>query len=611
MTKVAAGMAGGMAPLWRVTEAAASVAPVDSGRKQRMTVRALALAAAALLLPASPAAAQPTAPASRLQVDQRYFTLPNGLKVVLSRDTAVPIVTVAVYYGIGFRVEPRERTGFAHLFEHLMFQGSANAPKGVFDDTISYAGGVSNGSTRFDFTNYYEIAPSGTLDRLLWLDADRMARPVITDEVLKNQQGVVGNEVKVNVLNQPYSTWPWIDLPMLANTNWYNSHNFYGDLKEIEAATVADANAFQKQFYVPNNAVLVVVGDIDYDATRRTVEQLFGPIPRGPAVTLPDLTEPRQTAPRTKTRTDALAPKPGYAAGYHMPPRGSADWYAMGLLDQVLLQGDDSRLRRKLVNETGITGDLSGGINADLGSMFNYRGPMLWAFNFTHDPDKSDGQITAAIDQVIDDTRQRPVSQEELDRARTKLRSGLYAGIDSQGHLGLVDPARLLCAVRQRPGRGEPDRGRLRQGGARRPAARRARLSAPRQPLDLHDRARRKGRREVSRRLFVAALLGLTAPALAQSFPPAPPIAPPSLSRSPRRRPIRSQRPDRQPHSMGRGAQDLRRARHLRREPERGRADLGRGPDRRDAEGGRGRPFVRRPRPRRRLAGRQSVDGQR
>ena len=410
-----------------------------------MKVAPLALAAA-LLLPSAPAAAQlaaPAAPTGRLQVEQRYFTLPNGLKVVLSRDASTPIVTVSVYYGIGFRVEPRERTGFAHLFEHLMFQGSANAPKGTLIDTVSNAGGVLNGSTRFDFTNYYEIAPSGALDRLLWIDADRMARPVINDVVLKNQQGVVGNEVKGNVLNQPYSTWPWIDLPMLANTNWYNSHNFYGDLKEIEAATVTDANAFQKQFYVPNNAVLVVVGDIDYATTRATIERLYGPIPRGPAITLPDLAEPRQTAPRFKTRVDALAPKPGFAAGYHMPDRGTADWYAMGLLDQILLQGDDSRLRQKLVNETGITGDLSGGINADLGSMFNYRGPMLWAFNFTHDPDKGDAAITAAIDQVIDDVRQRPVSQAELDRARTKLRSQLYAGIDSQGHIGLVD---LLAA---------------------------------------------------------------------------------------------------------------------------------------------------------------------
>ncbi|KAK0339399.1 hypothetical protein LTR94_034690, partial [Friedmanniomyces endolithicus] len=137
-----------------------------------------------------------------------------------------------------------------------------------------------------------------------------MARPVIDDTVLKNQQGVVGNEVKVNVLNQPYSTWPWIDLPMLANTNWYNAHNFYGDLKEIEAATVADAETFRRTFYSPNNAVLVIAGDFDEAAARAMVARYFGPIPRGPAVTLPDLSEPRQTAPRVKTRVDPLAPKP-------------------------------------------------------------------------------------------------------------------------------------------------------------------------------------------------------------------------------------------------------------------------------------------------------------
>lgn len=398
-------------------------------------IRRHGLFALALMLSTSAAAA----PAARLQIEEQHYTLPNGLKVVLSRNTSTPTVTVAVYYGIGFRVEPRNRTGFAHLFEHLMFQGSANAPKGTLIGTVSNAGGILNGSTRFDFTDYFEAVPSGALERMLWLDADRMARPVIDETVLKNQQGVVGNEVKVNVLNQPYSTWPWIDLPMLANTNWYNSHNFYGDLTEIEAATVPDAKTFAARYYRPNNAVLVVTGDIDYAATKVMIGKLFGPIPRGPAITLPDLTEPRQTAPRLRTRTDRLAPKPGFAAGYHMPARGTDDWYAMGLLDQILLQGDDSRLRQKLVNDAAITGDLSGGINADLGSMFDYRGPMLWAFNFTHDPKRADGEIVAAIDQVIDGVRTHPVSAEELARARTKLRAQLYASIDTPGQLGLVD----------------------------------------------------------------------------------------------------------------------------------------------------------------------------
>ncbi|UZK67434.1 M16 family metallopeptidase [Sphingomonas sp. M1-B02] len=398
---------------------------------------ALALAATAL---SAPAIAQTPKPAAeKLHVDMQYFTLPNGLKVVLARDTLAPTVTVGVYYGIGFRVEPKERTGFAHLFEHLMFQGSKHAPKGVFDKTITNSGGVNNGSTRFDFTNYFEIVPSSALDRMLWLEADRMANPVIDEVVLKNQQGVVGNEVKVNVLNQPYSTWPWIDLPMLANSNWYNSHNFYGDLKEIEAATVPDAKTFFDSFYRPSNAVLVVAGDLDYAATRATIEKYFGPLAKKPAVVQPDISEPRQTAEKFKSRVDALAPKPGYAAGYHVPARGTPEWYAMGLIDQILVQGEDSRLYRKIVAEKGIAGEIGGGINADLGNMFNYNGPMLWSFSFTHDPTHSTAQITAAVNEVIEGLRTTPVSAAEIERARTKLRSGLYGTIDGGGRVGLID----------------------------------------------------------------------------------------------------------------------------------------------------------------------------
>ena len=403
-----------------------------------MKTWSIALALASVALPAA-VQAQPASSAARLNVDHRYFTLANGLKVVLTKDEIAPTVTVAVYYGIGFRVEPRDRTGFAHLFEHLMFQGSKHAPKGAFDTTITNSGGVNNGSTRFDFTNYYEVVPSGALERMLWLEADRMANPVIDETVLKNQQGVVGNEVKVNVLNQPYSTWPWIDLPMLANTNWYNSHNFYGDLSEIESATVADAQSFSKEFYRPGNAVLVIAGDIDYDAARAMVTKYFAPLASAAPVTLPDIAEPRQTAEKFKSRVDALAPKPGYAAGYHVPPRGTPEWYAMGLIDQILLQGDDSRLYTKLVQETGIAGEVDGGINGDLGNMFNYRGPMLWSFSFAHDPGHSIPEITRAVDDVIERIRTTPVSAAELARAKTKMRSELYGEIDSWGRTGLVD----------------------------------------------------------------------------------------------------------------------------------------------------------------------------
>ncbi|HET9638257.1 MAG TPA: pitrilysin family protein [Allosphingosinicella sp.] len=407
-----------------------------------MRIPVLAAALAVLAIGSAEVEAQPRAPVaarSGLSIETRYYTLPNGLKVVLSRDPSVPTATVALYYGIGFRIEPRNRTGFAHLFEHLMFQGSANAAKGVFDKIIYNNGGVNNGSTRFDFTNYYEVVPSNALETVLWVEGDRMRGLDLTPEALANQQSVVANEVKVNVLNQPYGGWPWIDMPMLANTNWHNSHNFYGELKDLEAATAADAKAFFDSFYRPNNAVLVIAGDIDYDRTRALVDRYFGGVPSGPKVDLPDISEPRQAQEKFKVRPDPLAPRPAFTAAWHVPERGTRQWYAMGLLDQILVQGQDSRLYQKMVRETGIAGGIQGGINVGLGNMYNYRGPMLWTVAFIHDPAKSREEITAALDSVIEDVRTRPVAAAELERARTKIRSSLYNLADPSTRFGLVD----------------------------------------------------------------------------------------------------------------------------------------------------------------------------
>jgi zinc protease len=385
-----------------------------------------------------PLAATDAAPAG-LHVETQYYTLPNGLKVVLARDSSVPTATVGVYYGIGFRIEPRNRTGFAHLFEHLLFQGSQHAPKGTFIGSITNAGGALNGSTRFDFTNYYEVVPSNALEQVLWLEADRMARPVINQEVLANQQGVVANEVKVNVLNQPYGGWPWLDMPQLANRNWHNAHNFYGELADLQAATVADAQQFFANFYRPTNAVLVVAGDIDYAATRAMVDRYFGSIPSGDPVRLPDISEPRQTEEKFKVKPDPLAPRPAFAAAWHVPERNSPEWYAMGLIDQILVQGQDSRLFEELVRKRGIAGAVQGGINIGLGNMYNYNGPMLWTVGLIHDPSKTRQEITAALDSVIEDIRANPVGAEELERARTKIRSQLYNLADPATRFGLVD----------------------------------------------------------------------------------------------------------------------------------------------------------------------------
>ena len=170
-----------------------------------------------------------TASVADFQIPVDYYKLPNGLRVVLSPDHTNPTVTTAVYYNIGLRIEPRDRTGFAHLFEHMMFQGSQNLGKMEFIQLVQKNGGVLNGSTRFDFTNYFETLPAHKLETALWAEADRMRGLAITQDNLTNQQGVVKSEVRVNVLNAPYGGFPWLDMPQYANTNWYNAHNFYGD----------------------------------------------------------------------------------------------------------------------------------------------------------------------------------------------------------------------------------------------------------------------------------------------------------------------------------------------------------------------------------------------
>jgi predicted Zn-dependent peptidase len=248
-----------------------------------------------------------------------YYKLPNGLRVVLSHDATAPTVTVATYYRIGFRIEPKDRTGFAHLFEHLMFQGSKNLGKMEFIKLVQSNGGILNGSTRFDFTNYFEVVPAHKLETALWAEADRMSGLNITQDNLTNQQGVVGNEVKVNVINQPYGGFPWLDMPQYANTNWYNAHNFYGDLKDIEAATLKDASDFFKTYYAPNNAVLAIVGDFDPAQAKQFVQKYFAGIPKSNLPAQPDLTEPRQEKEKRATKIDPLAKRPALAFAYHMP----------------------------------------------------------------------------------------------------------------------------------------------------------------------------------------------------------------------------------------------------------------------------------------------------
>ncbi|MBN2413492.1 insulinase family protein [candidate division KSB1 bacterium] len=372
-----------------------------------------------------------------------YHKLDNGLKVILSQDKTAPLVTVAVYYNIGFRIEPRDRTGFAHLFEHMMFQGSANLGKMEFIRLVESNGGILNGSTRFDFTNYFEIVPAHKLETMLWVEADRMRSLAITQENLTNQQGVVINEIKVNVLNQPYGGFPWLDLPQYANENWYNAHNFYGDLKDVEAATLKDVQDFFATYYAPNNAALIIVGDFDPVPALEMVIQYFGDIKSATVPDIPDLSEPQQEKEKRFSKEDKLANKPALAFAYHVPERLTPEYYAMGIIDQILLQGNDSRLYQAIVQEKGYASSIDGGINALLGDMYDYNGPMLWSASLIHDTTVAPDSIIAAIDQQIDVLLAEPIDQKTLDRALIKIRSSFYDNVGA--YFGFGRANMLAC----------------------------------------------------------------------------------------------------------------------------------------------------------------------
>ncbi len=383
-------------------------------------------------------------PAQTFTVPVEYFKLDNGLKVVVSTDRSAPVVLVEVMYNIGFRVEPKGRTGFAHLFEHMMFQGSANVKKMQHVSLMQEAGGVVNGSTRFDYTNYFQSLPSNALERALFLEADRMRSLDVTPENLKNQQNVVSEEVRVNVLNQPHGAFDWIEIWEKANTNWHNAHDFYGDLKELEAATVEDVRQFFKTYYAPNNAVLVVAGDATAADVRRLAEKHFGSIPSQPQPKPADLGEPPQTAAKSSTRADALARTPAIAVAWHLPPRMTKDFFALSVLDPLLNSDDSARMYRKLVRDDRLAMSSSGGFNF-LGPNWDMKGPMLYTMRVDYFNDKTADQVVAAIETVLDDVRKNGITAAELAQAKTTMRSAFFDDMEGGG-MPLFGRANLLAA---------------------------------------------------------------------------------------------------------------------------------------------------------------------
>ena len=370
---------------------------------------------------------------AKLQIPIESTTLSNSLRVVIAPDRAAPVVTVGVYYNIGFRLEPRGRSGFAHLFEHMMFQGSANVGKTVHIKLINASGGVLNGSTHYDVTNYFEAVPSNALDRVLWLEADRMRALKVDDENLRNQRDVVKEEVRLNVLNQPYGGFPWLDLPPVAYRNWANAHNFYGDFQDLDAATLDDVQAFFKTYYAPSNAVLLLLGDVDPEEGLALARRHFQDIPAHLAPPPADVSELPQTEERRGVVQEKFGALPGMAIGYHAPGRRTPDWYAAAMLDQALHGGRAGRLYRRLVLEQQIALDAEGGIHYPMGDVFDYNGPMQMVTRILHKPEFTPDETLAAFDAVIAEVQEKGVGAEELGQVKVKFRSDYYSRLEG-GH---------------------------------------------------------------------------------------------------------------------------------------------------------------------------------
>ncbi len=370
-----------------------------------------------------------------LHVPLETRALPNGLTVVVSENRGAPVFGLCVLYRIGSRLEPRGRSGFAHLFEHLMFEGTPRAGKGVFDRVCESSGGSNNGQTRPDVTIYVVDAPSSALDRILFLEADRMAALAFGQESLDNQRDVVKEEIRVNVTNDPYGLFEYGELPQALFDKWENAHDGYGDFHDLDAATLGDVESFFSAFYRPNNAVLAVAGDVSADEVFAKAEGFFGAIPAGILPPRPDLSEPRRPGPVLLVKEAPLARTPAVAMGWRMPERTHADAIPLLLLGELLHNGRASRLYRGLVEGREIATDLSGGFNPFQGGAW-YDGTTVFLSRVGYRRDVAERAVLDAFDEEVARIAREGVEAGELAGAKTKVLADWYAGLEPR--LGLA-----------------------------------------------------------------------------------------------------------------------------------------------------------------------------
>jgi zinc protease len=379
--------------------------------------------AALLAAPAAP-------PAAGWKIPVEVRKLANGLTVVVSEDHSAPTFGISTAYKIGFRLEPKGRTGFAHLFEHMMFEGTPVAAKGTLTRVIEGGGGVLNGSTRNDYTNYIASAPVSALEAILWLEADRMKHLDFSDKNLKNQQEVVKEEIRVNVKNRPYGLFFWTDLANKAFDKWENNHDGYGSFEDLDAANLKDVESFFGSYYGPNNAVMAIVGDVKPAEAFALVEKYLGGLQSRPVPPGTDLAEGMNDGERTLEQKDPLARVPAVAVGYKIPAGIGKDYVALVVLGDVLLNGEASRLYQGVVKGKELMLEVQGGVNFPFESPWRTGGPTLLGLFGLYKPTTGASAVVAAIQDEVDKIARTGATAAELQRVKTKMRSDFYSSLE-------------------------------------------------------------------------------------------------------------------------------------------------------------------------------------
>ena len=341
------------------------------------------------------------------------YTLENGLRVVLNRDDAVPVVAVAVYYDVGSRNEREGRTGFAHLFEHMMFQGSENVKKAEHFQYIMKAGGTMNGTTSSERTNYFETLPASQLPLALWLESDRMRSLAVTQENLDNQREAVKEEKRLRYDNQPYGQIFDLINEMIFK-NFANSHSTIGSMEHLDAATVEDVQEFFRIYYAPNNAVLTISGSFESETAKQLVETYFGDISSQTKPASLDVTEPEEVSQTYREWEDKLAPFPAFLVGWKIPKRRSPEFNALYLAGKLLYDGDSSRLYQKLVKGEESVIQLFGFTD-------ERRGPSSIFVGAIPKPEKDLSRIRDVIMKEIVDIASNGPTADEMQKLHNQL----------------------------------------------------------------------------------------------------------------------------------------------------------------------------------------------